>query len=257
MKKVTIYFCSVIAFTLLLFSCAKDNPTTPPTNASVSLTVRMGSRPLAAQLSKVTAAGLVDSIVVSRARVLVNSIDFEGGDDDSDSDDLEFSTKPMVLMLNPMDTVTTVMVANIPFGQYEEVEIEVRKLRAFGDSLSAADSLAFADFLAGNGYSVIIEGMAFQDSIPTVFVYKAAVSAEQEYELDPPLMVSADNPVANVTLAIYTNGWFMKNGALLDPNDPANQNRIAYNIAASFEMFCDDDGDGDGDGDDDGDDGDD
>ena len=232
---------------LFVFACS-DAPTEPPSAASVSLTVRQVSLPslsIAAFSSPMIA---VDSIAIARARILIKSIDFEGGDDSRDSDDLEFSTKPMLLDLSLIDSVQTVMVAMIPFGAYDEIEIEIRKL-AFADTLARADSVLFADFIAG-GYSIIIEGMTYKAGAGTQFVYSAAIRVEQEYDLDPPLIVSADSPNANVTLAIYSNAWFVRDGMILDPNDAANYNVIKWNIENSFEMYEDGDKDGD-DGDDD------
>lgn len=240
-----------IALCAIVFFACNDSVTPPPDTAQVSLTVKMNNRTMTSPVSlQKLYAALVDSIKLTRARLLINSIDFEGGDEDSDDDDLEFSTKPMVLKLSLVDSVQTVMVAAIPFGTYDEVEIEIRKLsQAYIDSLAPADSVLLADFIA-KGVSVIVEGVVYSAGVAAPFIYSAAVRVEQEYELDPPLAISADNPIANITLMVYANFWFMRNGVLLDPNDAVNQNAIKWNIENSFEMYEDGDGDGDNDDDD-------
>ena len=104
-----------------------------------------------------------------------------------------------------------------------------------------------AAFLAGGGSSVIVEGMTYKAGIATPFLYSAMIRVEQEYDLDPPIVVSADNPNANVTLAVYMAGWFMWNGMLLDPNESSNYLPIKWSIENSFWMYEDEDGDGDDD----------
>ncbi len=248
----------IIAFALfVLFNGCKDSPTTSD-GGQVSFTVRYVSTPRTTILAKASAVMAVDSLRITRARVVVNNIDFEGGDEDSENDDMEFSTAPMVVELNLADSIQTLIAANVPFGSYSEIEIEIK---APDDSalaaLSPADRAAFADFVAGPRYSVIIEGVQYQNgaTTPQPFVFSSAIYAEQESELNPPLVVSADNPMTNITMAVYSAVWFVgPGGALLDPTDPGNKTTIAQNIKQSIELYKDDDQDGDDDDDDDGDD---
>ncbi len=251
-----------ITFALLFIINGCNNSPTGSNGGRVSLTVRNFSTPTATMLSKAAAVMAVDSIQITRARLVVNSIDFEGGDEQSDNDDMEFMTAPVVVQLSMTDTIQSIAIANIPNGSYSEIEIEISTV---SDSdlavLSPADRAPFADFIAGPRYSVIIEGMVYQNGMaPQPFVFNSAIYAEQEYDLNPPLVVSADNPTANVTLAIYSSNWFLgPNGILLDPTVPANRTAIESNLKRSISMYEDDDRDGDDDdGDiDDGDDGDD
>ncbi|MGH7491029.1 MAG: hypothetical protein ACREOO_01405 [bacterium] len=243
-------------FTLMILVVINgcNNSPTGSSGGQVSLTVRNFSNPTATILAKITAPMAVDSIQITRARLLVSSIDFEGGDDQSDGDDMEFMTAPAVIELSMTDTVQSIAIANIPNGSYSEIEIEISTV---SDSdlaaLSPADLAPFADFIAGTRYSVIISGMVYQNGMgPQPFVFNSAIYAEQEYELNPPLVVSPASPTANVTLAVYSANWFVgPNGVLLDPTDPANRTTIERNLKQSIAMYEDDDRDGD---DDDGDD---
>jgi hypothetical protein len=244
---------SIICFIAILSFGCKDSITDPPNSAQVSLMVMNQARPRAMALNESVSAYLagIDSIMITRTRLLINSIDFDGGDDESDSDDMEFSTKPMVVTFGAMDTVAVVAVANVPFGSYDEVDIEIYPLKfAYLDTLAPADSIALADF-AKYGYSIIVDGVVYKNGNATPFTFSSAVYVEQEYEFDPPLTVSADNPTANITLMIYSMNWFRDyDYGLLDPSNPENKYSIAQNIHNSFWMFEDDDGDGEDDGDD-------
>jgi hypothetical protein len=218
MKKIA---CVFLYAAIVLFGC-KDSITDPPSSAQVSLTVMNQTRPRVMALNESVSAYLtgVDSIMITRTRLLINSIDFDGGDDESDSDDMEFSTKPMVVTFGAMDTVAIVAVANVPFGSYDEVDIEIYPLKfAYLDTLSPTDSLALANF-AKYGYSIIVDGMIYKNGNAVSFTFSSAVYVEQEYEFDPLLIVSADNPTANITLMIYSMNWFRDyDYGLLDPSN--------------------------------------
>jgi hypothetical protein len=248
---------AIITLALLFIVNGCNNSPTGSSGGQISLTVRNFTTPTAAVLAKLAAQMAVDSIQITRARLVVSSVDFEGGNELSDDDDMEFMTSPLVVQLSMTDTIQSIAVTNIPNGSYSEIEIEISTV---SDSdlaaLSPADLAAFADFVGPTRYSIIIEGMVYQNGMASQpFVFNSAIYAEQEYELNPPLVVSPDNPTANVTLAIYSANWFVgPNGVLLDPTDPANRTVIEYNLRKSISMYEDDDLDGDDDDDDDGDD---
>ena len=75
-------------------------------------------------------------------------------------------------------------------------------------------------------------------------------SAEQEYDLVPPMVLEGDDDDANLTLVIDTTMWFDDgSGGTLDPRDPADAEKIEDNIIRSIEVFEDDDEDGEDDDD--------
>ena len=115
------------------------------------------------------------------------------------------------------------------------------------------DDPEFEDFVGDKRYSVIIEGTVEEEGVPADFTFRSELSAEQEYDLIPPMVLEGADNDANLTLVVDTTMWFHDgSGGTLDPRDPGNREKIEDNIIRSIEVFEDDDEDGeDDDGDDD------
>jgi hypothetical protein len=127
------------------------------------------------------------------------------------------------------------------------MEVEISRL-------TPDDSAAFAQNPQLQNLSIRVEG--FQNGDPTnTFIFTSALSATQEWEFNPPLLVDATSPSTNVVLTIDLGTWFVdKNNNPIDPTVAGNQRQIESNIKASINMFEDDDDDGQDDDDDDDDD---
>ena len=81
------------------------------------------------------------------------------------------------------------------------------------------------------------------------FSFASRIEAEQEREGT----FTVGDKTANITFDVDPTGWFVKNGARLDPRDPANREVIEANLRTSIDAFQDDarEGDENHDGDDD------
>jgi hypothetical protein len=196
------------------------------------------------------------TIVITRARVLLREIEFEVDDDDLLEDLFEYETPATVVELDLNGTLTNITAGNVPANTYDEIEFEIHRI----DPLDADDAAAIAaapagmfdDFLAGDRYSIIIDGTVDVGSGPIAFTFQSRDEAEQEIELTSPLVVTAGGDV-NVTLTSDMNLWFRTQdlsgnpdpaGALLDPRNVINESTISDNIAKSYDGFEDDDEDG-------------
>ena len=115
------------------------------------------------------------------------------------------------------------------------------------DNFTPAERALFADFLAGERYSMIVDGMVFKNGTGgQPFTYRSRVNEEQKYDLNPPLVITSSNPNVTVTLRFSSKGWFLGlSGVLLDPTDSSNQDIIDQNLKASIKVFRDNDRDGD------------
>ncbi|MBU2446042.1 MAG: hypothetical protein KJ666_10820 [Bacteroidetes bacterium] len=187
----------------------------------------------------------VDSIKVTRFRVVLKRIKFE-----SDNDSVEFKTAPMVVEYNISGAVHEIAVSAVKFGTYREIGFKIHRVNDYDlDDFTPAERAPFADFLAGERYSMIIDGMVFKDgSGGQPFTYRSRVNEEQKYNFNPPLAITSSNPNVTVTLRISSGGWFLGHGGvLLDPRDPRNQDIIDQNLKVSIKVFRDDDRDGDDD----------
>ncbi len=229
-------------FTTVLIAVAygcKDSSTQPVSSGQISLSTRYS----ASSLVKVSAtSSAVDSIRITRARFVLKKIEFE-----TSSDSTEFKTSPLVIELDLTGSVQIIGVANVPFGTYEEIEFKVHRIDSSNISgLSAIEKASFADFLVAERYSIIIEGIVYKNGgAGQAFVFRSKVDAEQEYDLNPHLVVSEANPAANVTMVVNSFGWFRGSGGiLLDPTDSGNESLIGENLKASIKVYKDDDRNG-------------
>ena len=137
-----------------------------------------------------------------------------------------------------------------PTGIYEEMEIEI-------DKLDEEDGAVFTQNPELQYLSIRVEGFLHDDTANT-FVFTSDLSAEQETEFEPPLVIDETTPSTNVVLTIDMGMWFVdNNNNPVDPRLEDNRSIIESNIKASIKVFEDDDDDGERDEDDDEDDNDD
>lgn len=194
----------------------------------------------------ITSPAAVDSIKITRARFVLRDIKFKTVEEDS----MNFKSSPMVLELELSGTMQNVGVSNARFATYRRIEFDVHRVEAKDlAGLSQADSAKFADFLAGQKYSIIIDGTVYKTGQPgQAFTYRSKVDAQQKVDLTPNLVVTEASPTVNATIMISSANWFTGAGALVDPVDTNNEGIIDENLKNSIKVFKDNDKDGSKDG---------
>ncbi len=242
--KFSFILSTAIALMVLAVSGCKDSGTSPGTG-TISMNAKYLNRGTSSVLQNagVTASSLgVDSITISQARVVLAKIKFEAEDEEAD-----FKTAPFILNLNLNGTLQTISVANVPYGTYGEIKFRIHRVdSADVQGLPPADRVQFNDFLAGEGYSIIIDGLVYKNGGSGVsFTFKSRINAEQENELHPPLVVNSATPNVNATMTVNSYKWFRGfNNSLLDPTDSLSTSTIDENLRHSFRVFRDEDENG-------------
>lgn len=233
-----------IVLALVWIGC--EGSTDPVRTGSISLGSRYSSAaPPAASLTIAgSSAGVlaVDSVTITRARLVIRDIKLK-----SSSDSLNFRTEPMVVELNLASANQNIEVKEVPFASYRRIEFDVHRTQQSEISaFPAAEQAKFADFLAGEVYSVIVEGMVYRTGQSgTSYIYRSKINAKQKHDLSPELSVTEQTPEANITLLISSGGWFKNsNGTLVDPSDPNSEGVIDENLKASIRVFKDNNRDG-------------
>lgn len=229
----------LIAAAFVLFAGCSD-ATDPVTDGRLSLSTRYTSQPVLGKTSGILA---VDSILISRVRVVVRDIKFKT----PSSDSLNYRTAPLVLELSLAGAVQPIGLTTVPFGTYSRIEFDVHRVEAPEiASLPAAEQALFADFLAGERYSVIVDGTVYRTGVaPATFAYRSKIDAKQKIDLDPAMVVNEATTDVNATLTLSSASWFKTSvGALVDPTDPNNEGVIDENIKASIRVFKDNNRDG-------------
>lgn len=212
---------------LFLISC----DTAETSGGAISLRFAPGS-----SLQKTTD----DALELTEVKLLLSNIELEmddglEGDDGEDGvEEITVLVDPIVINLNLDGTATNFALANVPAGLYEEVEFIIHKVEASETPPDPEFKEGDADSLR---YSVIVKG----NFNSTPFIYKSKKSAHQEIEFETPIEI-VENGLANLSVPVDPDNWFYKDGILLDPTNPANENDIDNNIQESFgDAYEDDD----------------
>ena len=119
-----------------------------------------------------------EPVTITNARIVIAEIEFENTVKDSVDFELE---DPFVRNLAVDTSLHEIATVELPFGSYKEMEVQV-------DELEAKDSTAFAQNPQLQHLSIRVEGFVGTNSADT-FVFTSDLSAEQEREFDPPLVV--------------------------------------------------------------------
>jgi hypothetical protein len=201
---------------VLLAACSKGAGT-----SSLSLGARNRTATAAA-----AAAATPAPIVLTRARIALQKIELRTRTGDKRA---EISVGPVVIGLTAAELdgkVHRVLDSTVPAGTYDKIEFEIAPLQQTIADPAAAD-------LVSQHASAIIEG-TFNDAS---FTFVTTLDAQQELEGN----FTVTDKSSNVTFDVDTSAWFVKNGAVLDPRDPANKSAIEDNLRRSINAFQDDD----------------
>ncbi len=233
----------IIGLTTLIISAfivGCSDSTSPAADGQLTLSTRYTSQ---AVLAKTSGGTAVDSVRITRARLVLRDIKFKTAGEDS----LNFRSQPIVLELSLAGAVQQVGLATVPFGTYSRIEFDVHRVESPEiAALPSAEQAAFADFLAGERYSIIIDGTVYRTGLAaTSFSYRSKVDAKQKIDLSPALVVDQGTSEANSTLLVSSSGWFQApGGGLVDPTDTNNEGVIDENLKASIRVFKDNNRDG-------------
>ncbi len=222
------------ALTFSLAGCGKNPQSSNP--GSVKLSIRV----MSAMASPKISIPQAQQITITAAKVVLDEIELESTNGDS----LDFeSDSPLAVNLNLAGAMTVLDSVSLPFGTYNELELEIHKLESEDGAVYNANPDLQERSLYVRGY---VDG-----DTNAVFVFTSDLEVEQEQEFSPPLVIDQNSPNTNVVLTIDTSMWFSDGaGGYLDPRVGQNQDAIERNIKASINAFEDEDDDGEDDDDD-------
>ena len=230
-----------LALSLAILGC--ENSTEPAAEGTLSLSAAYTAAPLGAAGTLGKTSGTVAEISISRARFVIRDIKFKSAVEDS----LSFRTDPFVLDLALTGATQSVAAVPAAFGDYRRVEFDVHRVEQPEIAALPVDQQGqFSEFLAGQRYSIIIEGtFTPTGGTATPFTYRSKVDAKQKINLDPPLVIGEGTTEVNTTLLVSSDGWFRnQQGTLVDPTDTNNEGIIDENLKASIRVFKDNNRDG-------------
>jgi len=240
---------TLIAATLPLLAACSTGTEPTGTSVSLSFTTRAPSGPaFSIQHGADTLTDAQNQLVITSAQVVMREIELERVDvadcdvepEPEGCDDFEIGPVLVDLPLNGA-TEREVTISIAP-GTYDEMEFEVHKVNG-GDEEDAAFVAANPNF---DGISIRVTG----EFNGNPFVFTSDLEAEQEFNLNPPLVIDEGVSSTNVTVRVGLDQWFRDAGGnLIDPatgnKGEVNESMIKENIKNSIDAFEDEDEDGD------------
>lgn len=224
--------------TVALAGC--NNGVDAPYPGSVTIYATAEGRVTATPASGAPAAAL-DSVVVTRARLLVRSfrVTPSGGSYD-------LSGYPVVLEFT--DTaVRSWLRGSVPLTTFSRCTLDLRpfadtELVALPESLQAP----FIDFQQqAVATSVIVDGVTAGAGTRVAFRFIAPLAGTLSLGVTPVVTLTSASPSVSLTLAGNVGTWFRaSSGALLDPSDAANATTIGANIQRALQLYRDGNHDG-------------
>lgn len=187
-----------------------------------------------------------NTLVINSVQMVVKELELKRAEFDQQCDSSashddceELESGPYLLDLPLSTGATSVITVDVQPGTYDEFEFKVH--RPSDDADDAGFLAAHPDF---DGVSIRVTGT--WNGAP--FTYETGISAEQEMDLVPPLVVT-DAGTSDFTLYIDIGTWFRAgDNSLIDPssaNDGGpNESTVNSNITSSFDVFEDENHDG-------------
>lgn len=231
---------AVIAMVMLIQLGCEDYSSTPDP-IPVAGTVKISVKSIySGAFNKGAGNSPVESVTITSAQLVIDEIEFES--DGGDSLDFEFE-EPFIQDLSLDTNLHEIQTVQVPFGTYEESEIEI-------DELTEKDSLLYVQNPELQDRSILVKGF-IDDDTTQAFAFSSDLTASQEREFDPPLVIDENSPSTNIVLIINLDTWFVDDdGDPLDPRSSGNRETIEENIKNSIDVFEDEDDDGEDDDDD-------
>jgi hypothetical protein len=239
-----------LMFVGALAACDSSGPASQNPAVSLSIATR-GTAVAAAPGMQLSGAPVeytdgTNTLVISSVEMVVKELELKRSEYTSQCDSTashdqceELESGPYLLDLPLSAGATSVITVDVLPGTYDEFEFKVHK--PSDDAENAAFLAAHPDF---NGVSIRVTGT--WNGAP--FTYETDVSAEQEMDLSPPLVVT-DAGTSDFTLYIDLGTWFRaSDNSLIDPssanNGGPNESVVNSNITSSFDAFEDENHDG-------------
>ncbi|MGE3800503.1 MAG: hypothetical protein AB7H80_05740 [Candidatus Kapaibacterium sp.] len=230
MKRIkTITQISALAFALTIAACSES--TSPDGSGRVTMQAQLSDNLVAGAMlddKGVSTLGKeVDSITVSRVRILITEVklhDKDGDDNDSNTVyDKNVKTGPIVIDATA-DSVKVFLTEPIPVGSYDKVKFEFHRFSGSEAAQYSGDPV-FGDFVQDDRWSVIVEGMSYEGGQATPFTYRSDVTANLSLKF-PDQITVADNETVTLIVEVDPIAVFKSGGAVLNPADTSNESKI-------------------------------
>jgi hypothetical protein len=174
----------------------------------------------------------VDSVIVTRVRILLNAIKFQST---NDSKDKNFKSGPYLFDAQIVGSNTIITEGNMPVGSYNKIKFEIHKFTGSEQNLYKND-ITFSEFATNDSYTVIMEGFAYQFGTAFPFTYKSSPTANLSLNLEPAVVLTK-GVSTDIFLQLNPVNFMKVGNTVLDPRDATNDNDINYLIQSAIKAI--------------------
>lgn len=219
MKKIILLLSALVVFA----SCSDES--TSPEGTNFRLTSSMEQSVVTNETTSPFQADVVDSLVVTEARVLISTIKMHGTNDDEDKDK-SIKTGPYVLHADSTGEVSVLFDTEVPEGSYDKIKFEIHKLSG-SERDRYIDDPVFGDFATEDKNTILIDGYYYTGGEKKYFNFASNQTENLSLKFDDPIDID-DNTVTELSLAFDAPGLF-KTATILSPTED-NQKEIEKQI---------------------------
>lgn len=222
----------VVVFAVLFVSCSSDDGASP--HANFTLRVRIDNAPLSSISAKgpAIAGETVDTVIVTRVRVLVRRLVLHPLGLRDSLDDRTIKAGPFILLADSTGA-NVVASVNLQAGAYDKLKFELHRFSS-SEVPSYRNDTTFGDFVTDDRFSVLIDGHAVRQGTLSPFTYRSDITSNvvlQSATVDVP---SSGTYTASLVFSVAAA--FRAGGGYLDPVDPKNEPQIDNNIRSAFRL---------------------
>jgi hypothetical protein len=230
-----------IGTTALSMTGCSDDTTGTGTDATVAMKGEMTGSSVTAALRKddgnftITSIGeVVDSLKVTRVRILVSEMKLHRSNADTTTGDNTVKTAPMMITIDSAGT-RTFTTATVPAGSYDKIKFEFHRFSSSEVGTYLNDTV-YTDFVTNDRYTFIMDGRVYKGGVATPFTYRSDATANLTLKFEPAIDLAAGSS-SSIVLQVDPAAVFSSGNDVLDPRDEKNESSIDNAIKAAIKAL--------------------
>ena len=224
---------AMLLILLVSIVACQDDTTSPDGMAQVKVVSSMSNKSVYSSNTSGFLEHGVDSLVVTKFRILISSIKLHGYNDNDDKHE-SFKTGPYVLKADSTSSFYYLSEHTVLEGSYDKIKFEMHKFPESERVQYIGDTL-FGEFATNDKYTFLIDGFYYEDGEKIPFEFKSNKTENLSLKFDPMLELN-DDGVNNIDLDIMPELLFVVNGTIIRPTED-NWKDIEKNIHNSIKAL--------------------
>lgn len=223
-------FATLIASIGFFTGCSES--TSPNDQATVQMAAELdqsgvGAMALQKGIETSAAGAEVDSLYITRVRLLVSDLKMHANGSDSTFGGT-IKTGPFLIQFDSAGSHVFTS-ASVPAGNYDRIKFEIHKLSS-NEVAQYLNDPVFQDFVTDDRWTVIVDGYVVANNVRSPFTYRSKVTENIQVRFEPDLVLEQGSTTM-VALEFAPRAVFKKgSNRPLDPRDGENHNEIEKSI---------------------------